>query len=130
MRVPMPSPSQFRTYPPLPLSLRERVGVRATRPCTPQYHSLLKQPSPCLSPRERVLSRHRPAPRIGPGQIVAVRLRRVAVDQRARVERVADAADLVLDGEEHLAGLGVGYILEAVLVLIALLADQALLQQA
>src|SRR5262249_32384350 len=72
----------------------------------------------------------------GPGKlvvavgVVAVGLRRIAVDQRAQIHRVRGAAHLVLDGEEQLAAVEIDDVLEAVLVLIVLLRDQAALQQA
>src|SRR4029077_339565 len=55
--------------------------------------------------------------------------RRVAVDQGPRVERVRHAADLVLDLEQHLAGVEVDDVLEAVLAAVALLGDQVELAQ-
>src|SRR5689334_21075012 len=69
------------------------------------------------------------APGIVAGAVVAIGLRRVAVDERARIERVAHAAHLVLDGEERAPALDVDDLLEAVLVLIARLADEAALQK-
>ena len=55
---------------------------------------------------------------------MAIVLRRVAVDHVAIVQRVGDAADLVLDREQELAGVEADDVLPAILVLIALLGDQ------
>ncbi len=56
-------------------------------------------------------------------RIVAVGLRRITVDERARIKRVRHAAHFVLDGEEHLAAVEVDDVLKAILVLIAFLGD-------
>src|SRR5918994_777231 len=72
-----------------------------------------------VSAAERVVATH----------VVAVALRRVAVDERARVKRVGETAYLVLDREERLVALQVDDVLEAVLIIVALLGDQAALEQ-
>src|SRR6059036_3307441 len=56
-------------------------------------------------------------------------LRRVAVDQRPQEHRVGEAADLVLDGEERPARLGIDDVLEPVLDLARLLGDEPVLLQ-
>src|SRR6187549_3562626 len=67
--------------------------------------------------------------RIVAGRIVAIGLRGIAVDERARVKRVRHAAHLVLDREQHLAAVGRDDVLKAVLILVALFGDQAFLEQ-
>src|SRR5262245_59183170 len=54
----------------------------------------------------------------------ALPLRRIAIDQRAQIHRMGQAAHLVLDLEQFLAGLGVHDLGEPILERIALLADQ------
>jgi len=56
-------------------------------------------------------------------------LRRIAIDQRPQKERMLHAANFVLDGKQHLAVVRIDNVLKAVLMLIALLADQALGQK-
>src|SRR5262245_17607554 len=56
-------------------------------------------------------------------------LPRVAVHQRAQVHRVGEAADLVLDLEDLLAAVGIDNDLEAVLDVVALLAEEPALLQ-
>src|SRR5256885_76092 len=73
--------------------------------------------------------RQRPGPGVAARRVVAVALGGIAIDQRPRVERMLHAADLVLDGEEVLAVGGIDDVLEAVLVLIALLGDEPALQK-
>src|SRR5262245_39855947 len=51
----------------------------------------------------------------------AVAMLGIAVDLRARIERMAHAAHLMLDRKQHLAGIEGDDVLETVLVLIALL---------
>ena len=53
-----------------------------------------------------------------PGLVVHVGGRRIAVDQRPAVHRIGGAARLVLDREQHFAGVEVDHVLEAVLVVI------------
>ena len=60
---------------------------------------------------------------------VAVVHIRVAVDEHAVEHRVAHAARLMLDAEQRLVGVHIDDIEEAVLVLVAFLADQPTLQQ-
>jgi hypothetical protein len=61
-----------------------------------------------------------------PGRIDAVGVGRIAIDeQRARMERMAHAAHLGLQREQYPAVIRVDDILEAVLMLIALLGQQA-----
>ena len=60
---------------------------------------------------------------------MAVGLVDVAVDQRPRIKRVRHAADLVLDREQHVAGVDVDDVLEAVLAAVALFGDQVELLQ-
>ena len=69
-------------------------------------------------------ARQCPIPLVRAHLVMAIVLRRVAVDHVAVVERVGDAADLVLDREQVLAGLEADDVLPAILVLIALLGDQ------
>src|ERR1044071_962315 len=45
-----------------------------------------------------------PYPLVAAPDVIAIGLRRVAVDQRPRIERVRHAADFVLDLKQHLAG--------------------------
>src|SRR5262249_49943047 len=71
--------------------------------------------------------RRRPAILVLPRRVAPVALRRVAVDQRPRIERMPHAAHLVLDAEEDAPAFDVDDVLEAILVLVALLADQAAL---
>ena len=59
------------------------------------------------------------------GPVVAVGLRRVAVDQRPAVDRMGLAADLVLDREQHLAGVEIDDVPEAVLVVVGFRGEQA-----
>src|SRR4051812_42846212 len=62
-------------------------------------------------------------PAIAALYVVAVALARVAVDQRPGIERMGDAADLMLELEQLLAGLGIDDVVEAVLVLVAFLGE-------
>ena len=66
------------------------------------------------------LSRQRPGHAVMPGLVIHVGRRRIAVDQRAAVHRVGRAARLVLDREQHFAGVEVDHVLEAVLVFVGL----------
>src|SRR5579872_2595518 len=68
-------------------------------------------------------------PAVAAPDVVAVGLSRVAVDERPRVERVRHAAHFVFDREQHLAGVEVDDVLEAVLAAVALLGDQVELCQ-
>lgn len=52
-----------------------------------------------------------------------------SIDQGACVQGVAHAADLVLEGGQHLAGVQVGDVLKAVLALVAFLGDQVAFEQ-
>src|SRR6476646_2151622 len=62
----------------------------------------------------------------GPGNavvarpVVAIALRRVAVDERPAIERMGLAAHLVLHGEQHFARIEIDDILEAVFVVVDL----------
>src|SRR5207249_7693978 len=69
-------------------------------------------------------ARQCPIPLVGTHLIMAIVLRRVAVDHVTVVERVGEAADFVLDREQVLAGLETDDVLPAVLVLIALFSDE------
>src|SRR5215467_13826523 len=60
----------------------------------------------------------------------AVALLGIAVDLRARIERMAHAAHLMLDRKQHLAGIEGDDVLKTVLVLIALLGDETPLPEA
>src|SRR6266542_5964291 len=73
----------------------------------------------CHGPRHAVVAR----------PVVTVALRRVAVDERAAIERVGLAAHLVLDGEQHLTRIEIDHVLEAIFVLIDLRGDEAELLQ-
>src|SRR5439155_12777242 len=70
-----------------------------------------------------------PVPLVAAHLIALLALRRVTVDQRAGIERVSHAADLVLDLKQHLAGVDIDDRLPAVLVGIALLGQEFALQQ-
>src|SRR5690349_5755851 len=70
------------------------------------------------------------AERIVPANVIAVVLRRIAVDQRARVERMGEASHFVLKNEKRLSTLRVDDVSEAILVLAALLGDEPALEQA
>src|ERR1700704_650082 len=61
--------------------------------------------------------------------ISRVRLQRVAVDQRPRVERVSQASHFVLDLEQRLPRFRIDDPLEAPLVRVGLHADEAALEQ-
>src|ERR1700689_3022490 len=74
-------------------------------------------------------SRHRPGQLVASGPVMLHGLRRIAVDEGAAVERVLQAAHLVVDGEEHRAGVEIDNVLEAVLMLVAFLKHQAALHQ-
>ena len=63
------------------------------------------------------------------GPIVAVGLHRIAIHQRTRIQRMRHTAHLVLDGVEEFAIHRIDDILEAILVLIAFLDDQAMVLQ-
>src|ERR1051326_3470188 len=73
--------------------------------------------------------RQRPGPGVAALRVVAVGLGGIAVHQRPRIERMLHAADLVLDREQRLAAPRIDDVLEAILVLIALLGDEAALQE-
>src|SRR6266568_2471820 len=64
----------------------------------------------CHSPRDAVVTR----------LVVAVALRRIAVDERAAIKRVGLAAHLVLHGEQDLARIEIDDILEAIFVIVDL----------
>src|SRR5437763_5071656 len=70
-----------------------------------------------------------PDPLVAAPDIIPVGLRRVAVDEASRIERMGHAADLVLDREQHLAAVEIDDVLEAVLAAIALFGDQVELAQ-
>src|SRR5262249_54692906 len=70
-------------------------------------------------------SGHCPGHGVVAGAIVAVALRRVAVEQRAAVERTGLAAHPVVDGEQPLAGVDVDHVLEAIFVVVDLGGDEA-----
>src|ERR1700676_1201464 len=67
---------------------------------------------------------HRPGHAVVARPVVAVGLRGVAVDQGAAVERMGLAAHLVLDREQHLAGVEGDDILEPIFVLVDLDGDE------
>src|SRR6185436_9194750 len=60
-----------------------------------------------------VLWLHRPGGLVVAVGVIARRLRRIAVDQRSHEHRVSEAAHLMLDGEQVLAGVEIGDIAEA-----------------
>src|SRR5262245_34153884 len=62
---------------------------------------------------------------VAPALICRLALRWVAVDEGAQEHRVRVAAHLVLDAAQHLARVGLDDVLEAVLIRIALLGDEA-----
>ena len=62
--------------------------------------------------------------------VVAVGLQGIAVDEGAQVHRMRGAAHFMLDGEQVLAAVEIDDVLEAVLVLIVFLGDEAALQEA
>src|SRR5690242_18945481 len=68
-------------------------------------------------------------PAVAALHVVAVGLARIAVHQGPRIERMGDAADLVLDLEQLLAGRRIDEVVEAVLVLVALLGEDLALDQ-
>src|SRR5947207_12608373 len=68
-------------------------------------------------------------PAVAALHVVAVALARVAVDQRPGIERMGDAPDLVLDLEQLLAGRRIDDVVEAILVLVALLGEDLALDQ-
>src|SRR5262245_49301531 len=70
-------------------------------------------------------SGHGPRHAVVAGLVVAIALRRIAVDQRAAVKRVGLAADLVLHREQHLARVEIDNVLEAVFVVVDLRRQQA-----
>src|SRR5712692_10126368 len=74
--------------------------------------------------------RRRPVTRVGSGRILHDGLRRIAIDQRPQVKRMLHATHLMLDREQHFAAVWVDNVLEAILMLVALLRDQPLLPQA
>src|SRR4030088_3432830 len=84
--------------------------------------------APTLSPVVLV-GLHRPQPLIVVMGVVAVGLRRIAVDQRPHVHRVRGAAHLVLHREQMLAACEIDDVAKAVLVLVVLAVDQAALPQ-
>src|SRR5881409_4172669 len=67
--------------------------------------------------------------RVLPRLVRRLPLRRIAVHERPRVHRVRERPHLVLDLVEQLAGLGIDDLLEAVLLWVRLLADDAALVQ-
>ena len=81
-----------------------------------------------IAARGRLVQR-RPGGGIVPGAEIAVVHIRIAVHQRPVEHRVRHAAHLMLDGEQHFAGIQVDDVLEAVLPLVAFLSDQAALLQ-
>src|SRR5689334_8635652 len=70
---------------------------------------------------------HRPGPLIMAVGVVAVGLQRIAVDEGAQIHRMGGAAHLVLDGEQVPAAVEIDDVLEAILVLIVFLGDEAAL---
>ena len=76
-------------------------------------------PNGLLVAHERVVTAH----------VGALHLRRVAVDERAAVHRMREAAHLVLELEELLPVLRIDDVLEAILVRVAFLRDELVLQQ-
>src|SRR5262249_5066979 len=73
----------------------------------------------CHGPRDAVVTR----------LVVAVAVRRVAVDERPAMERVGLAPPLVLDGEQDLAGIEIDDVLEAIFVIVDLGGEKAELFQ-
>src|SRR3954462_9660485 len=67
-----------------------------------------------------VLRLHRPRSLVVAVGVVARGLRRIAVDQRSHEQRMGQAAHLVLDREQVLAGVKIGDVAEAVLILVVL----------
>src|SRR5712664_4000790 len=72
---------------------------------------------------------HRPEPLVVAGCVVAIGLRRIAVDQRPQVHRVCGAAHLVFDREQVLAISKIDDVAEAVLILVVFAKDQVALRQ-
>src|SRR2546430_5305690 len=63
---------------------------------------------------------HGPGNAVVPRPVVAIALRRVAVDERPAIERMGLAAHLMLHGEQHLARIEIDDVLEAVFVVVNL----------
>src|SRR5204862_2315262 len=70
-------------------------------------------------------SRQRPRQAVVTGLIVNVALRRIAVHERPAIHRIGLAAGLVFHGEQHLAAVKIDHVLEAILVFVTFLCDQA-----
>src|SRR3954451_1526937 len=70
-----------------------------------------------------------PDPLVAAPDVIAVGLRRVAVDQGPRIERMRHAADFVLNLEQHLTGFEIDDVLEPVLAAVALLGNQIVLSE-
>ena len=79
--------------------------------------------------RRRAASIQRPDPDLVPRNEVAVVHVRVPVHERPVEHRMPHAAGFMLDAEDRLVGVHIDDVEEAVLVLIALLADQPALHQ-
>src|ERR1035437_5091598 len=69
------------------------------------------------------------AKRVVAAHVIVIGLRRIAVDERPRIERITQAAHLVLDREQQLAAVEVDDIAKAILVLVAFLDDQSAFDQ-
>src|SRR5216684_1926189 len=82
------------------------------------------------SDRLSIGRRHCPVSGIISRRIPHYVLRGIAVDQRTQIKRMLQAAHLVLNGEEHFAAVGIDDVLEAILMLVALLNDQSFFRQA
>src|SRR5450759_1929955 len=65
------------------------------------------------------------AKRVVAAHVIVIGLRRIAVDERPRIERITQAAHLVLDREQQLAAVQVNDVAEAILVFIAFFGNQA-----
>src|SRR5262249_59423931 len=77
---------------------------------TSSGHDWLGALGSCHGPRDAVVARF----------VVAVALRRIAVDEGPTMKRVGLAAHLVLDGEQDLARFKIDDILEAIFVIVDL----------
>src|SRR5437588_4976493 len=87
--------------------------------------------SPPFASFSASVGRHRgPVSRIVSRCIPHYVLRWVAVHQRAQVHRMLHAAHLMLNGEQHLASVGIDEVLKTILMLIAFLKDQTFFLQA
>jgi hypothetical protein len=68
--------------------------------------------------------RHAPIPSVISCRIVDVALRRIAIDQRPEKERMLHTAHFVFDCKQRFLFIRINYVLESVLMLVALLGEQ------